>query len=51
MGKLPLTELMAASKPNVPIITKVPLCIDEDNNTIKQVSITTILQYSAEHSS
>lgn len=34
MGKLPLTELMATSQQNVPIIMKVPVCIDEENNAI-----------------
>jgi len=47
MGKLPLTELMAASKPNVPVNMKVPVCIDEDNNTIVahlKVALTKISQ-------
>lgn len=47
VGKLPLTELMAVSKPNVPVNMKVPVCIDQDSNAIVahlEVTLTKITQ-------
>jgi len=34
VGKLPLSELMAVAKANVPVNLSVPVCIEEKNNVI-----------------